>query len=210
MKFAIAAIVAAFLITAIVYPRLPEQIPSHWNVDGEVDATTAKPWGAFMLPLMMLGSLAMFLALPRISPKGYEVEGRSRAYRAIFLSLIAFMFAIQLMVLAWALGYRVAVPLAMPLLVGALFVILGNYISKVPRNFFIGIRTPWTLADEDVWFRTHRLGSRMFVAGGLVLMAGGPFVRGRSAEVFLLAVVITAALIPVVYSYLTYRKEHRS
>lgn len=211
MKYALALVVAAFVITAVVYPQLPDKVPTHWNIRGEVDGYMPRLQGAFGLPLIMLVVAGIMAVLPHISPKGWDVDSSSRAFRAITLATVGFLFPIQLIVLSTALGYRVPVAIAMPLLLGLLFVVMGNYLGKVKRNFFIGIRTPWTLADDDVWYRTHRLGAKVFVAAGLLLMFAGPFVRSAGAmEALLLTTIVTAALIPVVYSYLTYRKDHQS
>ena len=208
MKIALALVFVAFLLPAVVYDRLPQQIPSHFNARGEVDGYTAKPWGAFLMPLVMTGVVALFAALPRISPRGYEIDPRSRAFSAFLLATLAVLLVVHITTLLVALGYAVPTNALMPLFLGGMFVALGNYLTKVPRNFFIGIRTPWTLADEDVWFRTHRLGGRTFVSAGLLLMAIGPFLHGNAAPVFVGVVIAAAAGIPLVYSYVTYRKDH--
>jgi uncharacterized membrane protein len=206
MRFASLAIVLiAVVLSVVLYPQLPDPMPSHFNLAGEIDGWAPKPVGLFLLPLIMLGMVGLFAALPRISPRGYAVEENSRAYRAVELSTLAFMLCIHVMVLLMAMGTHLDVILIMTMLVGLLFVILGNYMSKMRRNFFIGIRTPWTLASEDVWFRTHRLGGRTFVIGGIALMVV-PFAGLKAVAVAFPAIAIGAALVPVVYSYLIYRR----
>lgn len=210
MKTTIALVILAFLLGAVLYDRLPDPMPTHFNLQGDIDGWTAKPWGVFLLPLVMAGVLLMFVALPRISPKGFEVDGRSRAYAAIVLATTAFLFVLHVTVLLISMGVGIPMAAVMPVLIGAMLAGLGNYLSKVPRNFFIGFRTPWTLADEDVWFRTHRLGGRTFVAAGLLLMLAGPFLSDTSALAFVPALIVAAAVIPVAYSYIAYRKDHQS
>ncbi len=208
MKFAIGVILVVVVAsTMAVYSRLPDEMPTHWNAAGEVDGTTAKPWGPFLVPMMMAGFAVVFLVLPRISPRGFEIEERGRAFRAIVLTFLLFMLALQLIMLAAALGQPVSIGIAMPILVGLLLVVMGNYLSKVPRNFFIGVRTPWTLADEDVWFRTHRLAARTFMLGGLLIAVGAPLAGEEHAEAVVLGAVTFAALVPVIYSYAIYKKE---
>jgi uncharacterized membrane protein len=205
--FVLATVVAALLASAISYDRLPSEIPIHWNSSGEVDDTMAKPWGPFFLPLMMLGAAALFLVLPRISPRGWDIDGKGRGFRAIVMSTLLFLLALHLGTLAFALGYPVSIPILVTMLAGLLFIILGNYLGKVQRNFFIGIRTPWTLADEDVWFRTHRIAGRLFVIAGIFILVAVPFAGERFAAALVVAGALTAALIPAIYSYVIYPKK---
>jgi uncharacterized membrane protein len=116
------------------------------------------------------------------------------------------MLCVHVVVLLASTGRRIDMAIIVPMLIGALFVVLGNYMSKMRRNFFIGIRTPWTLADEDVWYRTHRLGGRVFVAAGVAMMIV-PF-AGATQHAAFTAIVIAAAFIPIVYSYMIYRRLH--
>lgn len=208
MKLAIGVIlIVAVAATMAVYSRLPEEMPTHWNSAGQVDGTMAKPWGPFLLPVMMAILTLIFLVLPRISPRGYEIEERGRAFRAIVMTIILFMLALHVVTLAVALGHPVSIGIAVPVLLGVLLAVMGNYLSKVPRNFFIGVRTPWTLADEDVWFRTHRLAARTFMLGGLAIAVGAPLAGEAHAQTVVLGAVLFAALVPVVYSYAIYKKE---
>jgi Predicted integral membrane protein len=207
MKLAVVVlIIAAVVLSIAVYSRLPANIPKHWNAAGEIDGYAPKATGAFLIPAAMLVLAGVFAALPAISPSGFEIEQRSRAYRAIFLTILVFMLGLHVFILLSAMNMMRSSSVLLPLLLGALFVILGNYLPKVRRNFFIGIRTPWTLADEDVWFRTHRLGGVVFVVSGVLLMAVGPFLHGRAASIFLPGLVGLAALILVVYSFVIYRR----
>lgn len=208
MKFAIGIIlVVAVAATMAVYSRLPDEMPTHWNAAGEVDGTMAKPWGPFLFPILMAALTAVILVLPRISPRGYELEARGRAFRAILMTILLFMLAIHAITLAVALGHPVSMGIAVPVLLGVLLVVMGNYLSKVPRNFFLGVRTPWTLADEDVWFRTHRLAARTFMLGGLAIAVGAPLAGEEHAQSVVLGAVMFAALVPVIYSYAIYKKE---
>jgi uncharacterized membrane protein len=209
MRFvSLGMVLIAVLLSIVVYPTLPDRMPTHWNVSGEVDGWAPKPVGAFLLPLVMAGTVALFAALPGMSPEGYPVDQESRGYRAIEISVAAFLLGTHVVTLLIARGMRIEMSVVMPVLIGALFVVLGNYMTKMRRNFFIGIRTPWTLADEDVWFRTHRLGGRVFVVAGVALMIV-PF-AGATQHVAFIAIALTAAAIPTIYSYVIYRRMHRS
>ena len=211
MKLAIGTLLAAAVLASLVaYPQLPDSVATHWNAAGEVDGWMPKAVGAFVGPAIMLVVTGIFSVLPRISPKGYELEQATRAYRAILAALLLFLAGLHVVTLAWNLGYPVSIGVAAAVLLGVLLAVLGNYLSKVPRNIFIGVRTPWTLADEDVWFRTHRVAARTFTAGGLAVAVLAPLAGERYALPVVIAGVIVAAVIPVIYSYAIYRKEARS
>ncbi|HEX8252366.1 MAG TPA: SdpI family protein [Thermoanaerobaculia bacterium] len=193
-------VVAAFAATALFYPSLPDTIPVHWNFEGEADRTAPKFPAALLLPVITLLVAGLFAALPRMSPKGFSVDPRSRGFRAITIVSLAALLALHIVTLAASAGAPVDVGAVVPMIVGLLFVVTGNYLSTLTRNFWIGIRTPWTLASDEVWFRTHRLGGRLFMAGGVVLMFTG-FLEPRGIAVVLTAVIAAAVVVPIVYSY---------
>ena len=199
----LALIVTAFAFSAALYPRLPERLPTHWNIQGQPDGFTGKPWGPFLLPLLMTGLYLLLLVLPRISPKGYRFEAFRGVWEIVRTAILAFLFLVHILVLLSATGARVEMNRAIPIGVGLLLVLLGNYLGKTTKNFFLGIRTPWTLASDEVWLRTHRLGGKLFVLAGLVCvvsgLAGGSLVPAMAA-------VGAAALASVVYSYVVYRR----
>jgi uncharacterized membrane protein len=200
-------ILAAFALSLAIYPLLPARIPIHWNLAGNVDGFAPKLWGAFLMPLTILGIALILIVVPRISPAGFEVDKGSRGYVAISLSVLVFMLAVHIFTLATALNPHIAFPRFVPVFLGALFAVLGNYLGKVRRNFFVGIRTPWTLADDDVWFRTHRLGGKLFVAGGILTMLGALLPTERGVT-FAVVIAVGVSLISIVYSYVIYRQLH--
>jgi uncharacterized membrane protein len=205
-KIGLALVVIAIAGSAALYPSLPERIPSHWNVRGEIDGWMPKPLGAFFLPGLLLGTWLLFLALPKISPKNFEVEKFGRAYDAVALATIAFLFVVSGVVLMTARGLPVAMDRVMFVSMGALFIVIGNVMGKVTRNFFVGIRTPWTLASEEVWLRTHRFGGKVFVVAGLAVMVCG--LAGAPVQLTI-ALLVASALVPVAYSYVVYRKVEK-
>lgn len=198
-----ALVAAAFIVTAVLYDRLPESVPTHWNARGVADGFTPKPWGPFLLPLTMLGVFALLFVLPHISPRGYRMERFKGVFEILQAAILAFLFLVTLLALLAGIGAPVPMTRAIYAATGLLFVVLGNFMGKVTKNFFVGIRTPWTLASDEVWLRTHRLGGKLFVLAGLGLLVSG-LVGGGTVAV-LLAVAV-AAVIPVVYSYVLYRR----
>lgn len=189
-------------IAAWQYPQLPDPVPTHWNLSGVADGFTAKPWGVLIYPAMLLFIWLVFKLIPVISPKGFRLDQFMGVVDVLQLSFMAFLTLIGIAALAAARG-SVDIGLIVPLAMGMLLIVIGNYLGKVRRNFFIGIRTPWTLASEEVWNRTHRLGGYLFVAAG-VLMAFGAV--GQIGFWIGFGAVMTAALVPVLYSLWLYRR----
>lgn len=191
------------MLSAALYPRLPEKFPTHWNLQGRPDGFTGKPWGPFLDPLVMIGLYLFFLVIPKISPKGYRFGGFAGVWEIVRTGILAFLLVLQAAVLLPAVGVPVPMDRAIPAELGLLLILVGNYLAKTTKNFFLGIRTPWTLASDEVWLRTHRLGGKLFVAAGFVCvvsaLAGGGLVPVITA-------VGAAALVPVVYSYVIYRR----
>ena len=194
-----------FAITAYFYPQLPETLPIHWNIKGEVDGYADKSfWVAFMYPLIAFGSWALFIALPKLSPQKYRMDQFMPIVGILQLVMTVFFCIIGLILLYSMLNTESNFNMSnvVIIMVGLLLVLTGNYLSKVRKNFFIGIRTPWTLASDEVWDRTHRIGAWTFVIGGLLLMLQ-PFFK---SHIYGLAVVSGLVLIPVVYSFILYKK----
>ncbi|NOK32420.1 SdpI family protein [Corallococcus exercitus] len=196
-------VIAAFAMAIVFYGRLPESIPTHWNAEGVVDGHTPKPWGPFVLPLVMAAVYLVLVAVPRISPKGFSVARFQGVFEGIQATLVAFLFLLNALVLLAGLGVPVPVARVVPAATGLVLVVLGNYMGKFTKNFFCGIRTPWTLASDEVWLRTHRLGGRLFVLAGVIVLVSGLLGGG---PVPVLVAVTVAAMTPVVYSYFLYRR----
>ncbi len=205
-KALMASVVVALVSWLMAFwyePLLPEQVPTHWNAQGEVDGWTAKPWGVYMMPMIMSALVALLSVLPKISPKGFELEQAKNVYDLIVFIVTLFMFAVMILSFETALNQGIDIGHWIMFAVGALFVLLGNYLSKVPKNFFLGIRTPWTLASDKVWFATHRLGSWCFVLVGLVVILAAIF---SWPSWFYVGAMLVATLVPVLYSLYAYHR----
>lgn len=191
-------VAASFGLSAALYTRLPDATPTHFDLAGHADRFAAKPLGPFLLPLIGLVGYAISAAVVRRQRPDAQLHVIPAAFAALFL-------AVNAITLRAALDDTTDVTRWM-LIVCSLFVmVFGNYLGKLRRNRWIGIRTPWTLADDEVWQRTHRLGGRMFVAGGaLALLAA---LAGAPAGVVLGALLISA-LIPAAASYVFARRVH--
>jgi uncharacterized membrane protein len=201
---AVAAAMWAFL--AAVYTRLPYLIPTHWDLQGDVNGWMEKPWGALMHPFIATATLATLWLLPRIDPRRDNLERFAEDRRLLVNLIILFFAVVQGATYAQALGWPVQVDRVILAAVGLLFVGLGNYLPRVRSNWFMGIRTPWTMDNERVWRATHRVGGRAFVIAGLVMAASAllpadvrPWTTG--------AAIAAAVAVPLVYSYVAWKRD---
>lgn len=197
----------AVIAGALLWNQLPEQMASHWNANDEVDGYITKFWGAFLMPLVTLGMLGLFLLLPNIDPLKANIAQFRGSFNLFILLISIFMLYIHGLTLAWSLGYQnFRMSSAMLPFLGLLFIFIGFMLRQAKRNFFIGIRTPWTLSSDTVWEKTHRLGSALFMASGALAIIGG-FFGGAAAVLLLLIPLLASTLALVIYSYILYRNE---
>lgn len=203
----LAIAVIPLLVTLVVFNRLPDLIPMHWNVSGYVDAYYPKfPW-AFSIPV--LGMMIVFLmgALPKLDPKRENYDKFKSQYQFIKIFMLLFFAVIQFIILSISLGADfIRVDMIVKLLVGIMFIAFGNLLPKFKHNYFVGIRTPWTIANESVWLKSHRHGGYVWFATGffLVMLA---FIPGTISAAVYFSLILIASFEPMVYSYLCYKKE---
>ncbi|MDD4766157.1 MAG: SdpI family protein [Desulfotomaculaceae bacterium] len=198
-------ILGSFAAGALLYDLLPEQMPSHWNISGEIDGYSSRFWGAFGIPLLNAGVYVMMLILPLIDPRKENYQKFSGSYRMIRMVFVVFMTGVYLLVLANTFGAQIPVDRAMMAGISVLFLFLGNYMGQIRHNYFVGIKTPWTLANEQVWEKTHRFGGRLWVAAGLIGLIAS--LVGGSWGGILLGISLGAAVfIPMVYSYIEFKR----
>jgi uncharacterized membrane protein len=207
---ALTMIALAFLAGVILWNQLPDPMASHWNASGEVDGYMSKFWGVFLMPLMTLGMFLLFMAVPNIDPLKANIAQFRETFNLFILLIIAFMLYIYGLTLAWSLGHQgFDMSAAMLPFMGVLFIAIGFMLRKAKRNFFIGIRTPWTLSSDTVWDKTHQLGSILFMASGAFAIIGG-FFGGMAAFWLMFIPLIGSSIFLVVYSYVLYRDETKA
>jgi len=199
-------VAAGFIASAVVYPRLPETIPTHWDFSGHPNGWSSRFWGAWLIPIFLLGMWALVRILPRIDPRGSNYAKFGGAFEGIMISLMLFTLGLHLIVLRAALGYPVEMRRVLPIGVGVLFIVIGNLLPRARPNWFIGLRTPWTLSSDRVWEKTHRFGGRIFVAGGVLMILAALF-SAQWAHVVLFAVVLLCSAGAFIYSYLEWKRE---
>jgi uncharacterized membrane protein len=197
---------AAVLSSAAVYSRLPETIATHWNMDGQADGWSTRAFGAWITPVLLLATWGLFRVLPTIDPRGANYAKFGGALEAIIDSLMLFLLGMHIVLLRAGLGHPVQMQRIAPFGVGVLLTVIGNLLPRARPNWFIGIRTPWTLSSDRVWEKTHRLGGRLFVAGGIVIALVSLF-WVQWAHVVLITVVVLTAAVVLIYSYLEWKRE---
>jgi len=155
-----------------IYPAMPDVVPTHWNAQGQVDGMSGRAFGTFSLPVMNVGLYVLLLVSPKLDPKKENYAGFAGTYRLIRWLIHAFMAGTFGVTIAAALSYEVDVGRWIPATVAVMFIVLGATMSRVKFNYFVGIRVPWTLADEEVWNQTHRVAAKWMMAGGVLALAG--------------------------------------
>jgi uncharacterized membrane protein len=201
----IAVIILTFAITIAVYPSAPDLVASHWNSAGQVNGYMSKFWGLFLIPIIMTGFVALLTFLPGIDPHKKNYEKFWDYYEGFIFLFTLFLLAIQVQIILWTIGYQISPNITFPLLIGALFIYIGFLLDHAEQNWFVGIRTPWTLSSKTVWKKTHELGGKLFKLAGVISCLG--IFAGVYALWFVLIPVLAVAVITVAYSYYEFQKE---
>ena len=188
------------LIGLILWDKLPEQVPIHWDANGNVDGYSTKIQAVFIMPLILVAAHWICVIGTSLDPKKQNINDKMFTLVLWIIPVISLLC--NSMVFATALGHKVSVEIIMPLFMGALFVIIGNYLPKCKQSYTMGIKLPWTLNDEENWNKTHRMAGFLWVIGGVIIMATA--FLGLFWLFFI--VLIPMVVVPFVYSYLLYKK----
>lgn len=199
-------IAGMFLLAFLSWSSAPDRIPVHWGIRGEVDRYGGKVEGLLMPPAVALLVYLLMLFLPRIDPGRANYERFAGIYytlRAAVLAVIAVVYGTINLAIR---GQAVDVPRLIGLVVGGLFFLLGNLLGKIRPNWFVGVRTPWTLSSKRAWTKTHRLSGWVFIFGGIAIMAAG-ILRNAVATGVAIGVLAVGMTGATVYSYLVWRSD---
>ena len=183
-----------------LWDTLPEQVPSHWDVNGEIDGWSSKPFFVFGLPCIMLAAQWLCVLGTAADPK--KANHSEKVMHLVLWIIPVLSIILSAMTYMVALGHTVRVEVIMPLIIGLVFTIIGNYLPKCKQSYTVGIKIPWTLHSEENWNRTHRFAGRLWLVCGLGIMLTA-FIGGF--WVFL-PIVLVMVIAPTVYSYLLHRK----
>ena len=192
--------------SAAMYPKLPAEIPSHWDQHGAINGTMSRAWGVWLMPVVLLAMAIILPRLPDIDPRRENYDKFRPSYDLVIDAIMTLIAILHVAMLGAGAGWPVPMERLAPLMVGAMMVVIGNVMPRARPNWLFGIRTPWTLTNDRVWERTHRLGGFLFVAAGILLAIAALVVPGAFLPVIIVCVV-AAAIIPVVYSYFAWRQE---
>ena len=200
----ISIIVLSFLAALYLYPQLPDRVASHWNAQGQVDGYLSKFWGVFLMPLVTLALFLLFLLIPKIDPLKKNIDKFRNYFNWFIILIVVFLSYVYSLTLFWNFGYRFNMTLMLTPAIGLLFFYVGVLLEHAERNWFIGIRTPWTLSIDAVWKKTHQLGAKLFKIAGVVAILG--IFAGKNAFWFAIIPVLAFTVFLVVYSYFEHKK----
>ena len=210
ITIAIFILILLSLITSIYsYQTLEtDKIASHWNAEGEVDDYMGKFWGLFFLPIISIVLYLLFLIIPMVDPLKNNIKKFRYHYDWFMFSFILFMFYVSLLTILSNFGYDFNMTTMLMPAIGIWFFYIGSLMKKLKRNWFIGVRTPWTLSSDLVWEKTHKLTSKLFKIVGIIIILTA-FLPSRYLIWFILIPVFIILIWVVLYSYLEFKKEKR-
>ncbi len=200
------AILAGCLLAGLLcWSSLPDQIPTHFNAAGQPDSYSSRAFAVFGLPLFLIVLQTFMLFITGKDPESQNQPAKMNRIVVLIMPLLGVV--VTSIILSYGLGHPVAVITILTRALGVLFLLLGNYLPKVQKNYTMGIRVPWTLADENNWYATHRVGGWCFALAGLLVLIGSFLFPEEKLYLLMLAAVLLAALVPIVYSYLYFRQH---
>ena len=194
-------------VTLYYYPHLPDNIPSHWNAAGDINGYMPRIWAVSLIPVITLLMLGLFVLLPKIDPLKRNWPAFRKYYDGMIVVFVLFMSYIHMLVLVAGLGMDYNMVWFMVPAISVLFYYTGILLGNARRNWFVGIKTPWTLSSDRVWNKTHRIGGKMFRASAVIALAGMAF--GEWVIWFVIVPALFTAAYTVVYSYVEYRRERK-
>ena len=197
--------IAPLILVAVMYHRIPDQIPTNWGFNGEIlyGSKTTLWWLSGISPVLAV----MLMLLPKIDPRKKNYGKFRGLYDGFALFMMIFMLGLVALVISESLNPgKFSVEFVIVAACGLLFIFIGNMMPKVKSNFFVGIRTPWALSNTEVWNKTHRLGGYLFFFGGLLTFVIAFFLREYALFITLMVIVAVMVIVPTVMSYVWFRK----
>jgi uncharacterized membrane protein len=206
--FSLLLIAISIVASFYFYAHFPEQVITHWNFAGQPNGWSGRGFAAFFLPVLLIGMYLLFIFIPCLDPKKERYGEFAKVYNIFRNFILFFLVLIYFIASLNNIGFKLDVGIWVSATVGLLFIILGNYLGKLKTNWFVGIRTPWTLSSEIVWNKTHRFGGKVFIIGGLLMIFAGLAPLTWRLPIFV-ADIIILLFGTVVYSYVVYLREKR-
>ena len=194
-----------FIYLAYIWNSLPETVPTHWNYKGEIDAWGKKSSLILIMFLLPVLTYVLFSIIPFIDPKK-KIQAMGNKYHNLKFLMTLFMSALAIFIIYSVKEQSITNPAFIILAIGLLYIILGNYMKTLKANYFIGIRTPWTLENETVWKKTHALAGKLWFIGGLAIIISSLTTNKNFNSIFFISITIIIAVIPLIYSFLEFNK----
>ena len=200
----IAIVAAPFIYLASIWKGLPASVPLHWNIKGEIDRYGDKSELLLIPILLPLLIYLIFSLVPLIDPKG-KIKQMGNKYFMLKAAMTIFMSILAMIIIYAVKNQSLYNPNYIVLLIGVLFVILGNYFKTLRANYFIGIKTPWTLENETVWKETHKLAGKIWFIGGFIIILSSLILDKKANFSVFVGITIIVSLVPVIYSFFKFR-----
>lgn len=195
----------SFVLGFYFYPLMPEKMVSHWSFEGNPDGYMPKLWGIFLMPLILILLWLMFLLIPKIDPLRENIAKFKKYYDSFIIAIILFLFYIYILTIVWNMGVYFNMGIVISPAISVLFYFVGVLLEHSKRNWFVGIRTPWTLSSDRVWDKTNKLGAKLFKISGVIFLAA--IFIPRYAIFIVIIPAVSISLCTVIYSYIEYKKE---
>ena len=205
----IAIVIAPFIYLAYIWNNLPDTVPLHWNIEGEIDNYGDKSELILIPILLPLLVYIIFTIVPMIDPKG-KINQMGKKYFSLKMAMTIFMSVLAMVIIYAVKNETLYNPNYIVLLIGVLFVILGNYFKTLRANYFIGIKTPWTLENETVWKETHKLAGKIWFIGGFIIIISSLLLDKKTNFSVFIGITIIISLVPVIYSFFKYKNLTKS
>ncbi len=209
VKIGLFILIVLCVTTAFAYSKLPERMAVHWNTSGKPNDYAPKQTACIVMPAIILLLLGLFEIIPRIDPLGKNIREFLNIYNQMVVILILFLSMIHAAILLWNLGFEFSISSAVLIGVGLILIYFGTVMPKMKPNWFVGIRTPWTLSNSRVWKKTHEFGGKLFIIAGIIVIAASLLIPVQGTEQIVWIVVLSAIIpsfILIIYSYLEWRK----
>lgn len=205
----IGIVLLPFIYLAFLWNKLPKTIPIHWNINGEIDRYGEKT-DLLLIPILLpLLTYLIFLVIPKIDPKNKLNKMGNKLQNLKFL-MTTLMSILALFIIYSTKEQSLTNPNYVILLIGVLYIILGNYFKTIKPNYFIGIKTPWTLESEYIWKETHKLGGLLWLLGGILVILLSLLLNPKLNNIFFLGVTAIISIVPIVYSYTLHKNQKKN
>ena len=205
----IGIVLLPFIYLAFLWNQLPKTIPVHWNINGEIDRFGDKT-ELLLLPILLpLLTYFIFLVVPKIDPKN-KLNNMGNKLQNLKFLMTLLMSVLAVFIIYSAKEQRLSNPNYVMLLIGILYTILGNFFKTIKPNYFIGIKTPWTLESEYIWKETHKLGGILWLIGGILVVILSLILNPRLNNIFFLGITAIITIIPVIYSYALHQNQKKN